>query len=544
MNCIYNVTTGNGQASLRRATSEFQPDQFDQTKSSLPLELIQAIQASSSGAGIAQNADPASLAEVSREASATNTDAEAELLGEDVETPQTETKEEKNLFTKIFGGGGNNSEDEDEETTGDVQLEGTEEITTEADNADKMVQDQPSEEDSSNNGPTEFDLLEMQPGGESSSTPDESLLLQNLDSASLQNMDAETLQKVIQVNNINPDVLPHPSTGNEDEDNSTPILDAVRGHAKVPVPGMQHLQNQATPAIPELSQISAINEMASASDATRSSNFEGCAGAPHIPAPRTESVKPTMIASYPGSGARLSWKLIRAITGMMTSDDAVDTNDLSKQGLVISIKSHYPAHGSNEDLFKPFFNVDRSVLLLRNPMNAMPSFLSYLYERSNNLENHSTRAPLEYWLDWRDKNFDEELRSWVQHTLFWMDHNKKENTLVMSYEDLIDRGTGPVELARLGKFLEETSGQPLAQQPQDIPCVWDFVVEGKSVGAKQPASHRSGGPKHWPYTDQQLETLLSYFSSLKRLYPVELGPIMDSYVVNVIAQKVALQSTS
>ena len=119
-----------------------------------------------------------------------------------------------------------------------------------------------------------------------------------------------------------------------------------------------------------------------------------CSSAPEIGPPKTEPMVPTMIASYPGSGARLGWKLIRPITGYMTSDDAVDQDDLAKKGVVIAIKSHYPAHGSNDELFEPFAEVPRSVLLIRNPIKCIPSFLSYLYERENNLDNHSTRVPL------------------------------------------------------------------------------------------------------------------------------------------------------
>ena len=226
----------------------------------------------------------------------------------------------------------------------------------------------------------------------------------------------------------------------------------------------------------------------------------------------------------------------------MTSDDAVDTDDLSKKGLVVAIKTHYPAHGSTDALFKPFHDVDRSVLLIRNPMNAMPSFLSYLYESQNGLDNHSVRAPLEYWIEWRDQHFEKELMSWVHHTLFWLEHNKPENTLIMSYENLISKQSGPMEFARLGEFLHISSGQPLAQQPEDVPCVWDYIVNSRgdmSTTGKTPQSKRSGGPKYFPYTDEQMDTMIHYLSSLSKLYPVELGAMMDGYVVDVIARKAA-----
>ena len=58
-----------------------------------------------------------------------------------------------------------------------------------------------------------------------------------------------------------------------------------------------------------------------------------------------------MFASYPGSGALLSWELICAITGFMTSDDVTDLNDLSKNGLVVAVQTHYPTYNSELDDF-------------------------------------------------------------------------------------------------------------------------------------------------------------------------------------------------
>ena len=270
----------------------------------------------------------------------------------------------------------------------------------------------------------------------------------------------------------------------------------------------------------------------------------GCTKAPKIPAPKQEPLRPTMIASYPGSGARLSWKLIRAITGYMTSDDAVDTDDLSKKGVVVAIKSHYPAHGSTDEIFMPFAKVDRSVLLLRNPLKSMPSLLSYLYERENNLENHSTRVPLEKWIEWRDQHFQKELMSWVHHTLFWMEHNSKGDTLVISYENLVDKNNGPMEYAKLGGFLSESSGKKLAQSPDDIPCVWDFIVNSRgdtSTNGKTPQSHRVG-PKVYPFTDEQIDTIVHYLESLAKLYPDELGSLMEGYINDAFTLKEKLHS--
>jgi hypothetical protein len=427
--------------------------------------------------------------------------------------------------------------------------------------------------------------------GSSEGAPDDaSYLLHNLDPAEIQNMDAATLQKVLEVNHISPSVLPQFGSSDkadavdeeeevemeEEEDNESPSsFEAAPERTSKPRPkkketredqqgflGHKSTKKNSSPFKPYPVDDPGTTVLDGPSfDPKRGGDKEDmrqygkesrgygkdakvppppqCVKAPRIPAPKQIPVRPTMNASYPGSGARLSWKLIRAITGLMTSDDAVDTNDLSKQGLVVSIKSHYPAHGSSEELFRPFYDVDRSVLLIRNPLKSMPSFLSYLYEQENGLENHSTRVPLEQWIEWRDENFHKELQSWVQHTLFWMEHNKPEDTLIMSYEKLIDAETGPKELWRLGLFLEESSGERLVQEKEDIPCVWDYVVNNRgdtSVNGKTPQSLRKG-PKVFPYTDEQIDTMVHYLGSLGKIYPEQLGPMMDQYVVDTLAMK-------
>ena len=404
---------------------------------------------------------------------------------------------------------------------------------------------------------------------------DPSLLLHNLDPGAIQNMDAETLQKVMEANNINPKVLPQVSTSSlaaQQPSQEAPSMGASNeaGFLGPPPVGEFHDEIGTTildgplprsgdpPSTPDLttllnqyseSDISAILESLGKNGASLESSKPvmdtknlpppQCTKPPRMKGPRQKEVKPTMNASYPGSGARLSWKLIRAVTGLMTSDDAVDTDDLSKKGVVVSIKSHYPAHGSSEALFKPFSKVDRSVLLIRNPVKAMPSFLSYLYEQENGLVNHSTRVPVEHWIEWRDAHFNKELQSWVHHTLFWMEHNAPENTLIMFYESLVNPETGPAELLRLGQFLETSSGEKMAQEVEDIPCVWDYVVNSRgdtSMMGKTPQSLRKGA-KVFPYTDEQIDTLVHYLGSLGQIYPEELGPMMDRYVVETLALK-------
>jgi hypothetical protein len=255
-----------------------------------------------------------------------------------------------------------------------------------------------------------------------------------------------------------------------------------------------------------------------------------------IPAPKIKEINPTMIASYPGSGAKLTWKLIRAISGYMTSDDAVDLNDLSKNGQAIAIKTHFPAHGSNDDLFSPFMDVPRSVLLIRNPFNAIPSFHSYLYEQSLQLTGHSVRAPENIWVTWRDTHFDNELNLWKEHTIFWMNHHDYENRHILPYEFLIKAGPGPTELRKLRNFLEksiEPSGLVMRTHAEKVACIWDYVVMRRADQGTNKGSMRAGGPKVWPYTQLQAQKMKDVMNDLKLQFPGQLGTLMELYIYQI-----------
>lgn len=80
----------------------------------------------------------------------------------------------------------------------------------------------------------------------------------------------------------------------------------------------------------------------------------------------------TVIASYPGSGAKLSWKTIRALTGIMTSDD-YDHNGLASKNAAVAIKTHFLALGDENGLPTTIAYVPRAILLLRNPSTPSPA---------------------------------------------------------------------------------------------------------------------------------------------------------------------------
>ena len=245
----------------------------------------------------------------------------------------------------------------------------------------------------------------------------------------------------------------------------------------------------------------------------------------------------TMVASYPGSGARLSKKLMQAMSGGMVCSD-VRIQKCKDRNDYLTVKTHFPTGNSPGKSFERFASVQRSVLLIRNPAKAMPSWFSFIYEREHHVPGHSAKAPLEEWINFRGKNFNTSLQAWVRHTQFWLEHNRKENTLIVTFEHLVDPQTGPDELEKFERFVSQSSGIPLIQEPEDIPCMWDYVVNSRG-GEMQ--SHRTGGPKLYPYTDEQIDMIVSELSAIGKNYP-EMANIMNDYITEVLELQAAARS--
>jgi hypothetical protein len=112
----------------------------------------------------------------------------------------------------------------------------------------------------------------------------------------------------------------------------------------------------------------------------------------------------TYAASYPGCGARMTWNLVEALTGLETGDD---WNNNGRGEEVVTVKTHYPQ--SNGILPEFDDKIGRVFVMIRNPMKSIPSFFNHIYEMRNHLPVHSERAPVDEWTKWRDAYLDIEI---------------------------------------------------------------------------------------------------------------------------------------
>ena len=243
-------------------------------------------------------------------------------------------------------------------------------------------------------------------------------------------------------------------------------------------------------------------------------------------------ISPTYQASFPGSGARMTHELIRALTGIAISTDHSYAVETDRHRHSVAVKTHWPdPNGVPLDDFDEQFH--GAVLILRHPAKAIPSFFNFWYERVNHLANHSTRAPLEEWLKFRDTSLVQQLQYYQQHMEFWLRKYElnRDKLLVVTYEDLTDDTKGPETTARIAEFLSTAEGVETVP-PESIQCIWQKVVKYEDIGIKlQFGSHRKG-PNTNPYTDIQLYAiqLMLQEQRVKFQNDLEMVEIMSKYI--------------
>ena len=256
-------------------------------------------------------------------------------------------------------------------------------------------------------------------------------------------------------------------------------------------------------------------------------------------------VRPTLMVSYPGSGAKMTWKLIRGMTGMMTGADH-DNNGLVADGRALVVKTHYPVQDDEESQqrFDTVKHIDRAILLLRNPLHAIPSMHNFEYEQTHNLPNHSTRAPLKEWFPWRDAWFATELEKWERLARHWVErygNPGSDRLLNVTFEALTSKepGVSVVEMKRIGNFLRQGDERVTTVPDDQIQCVWETIMTDKQVGyeGKRRHSLRHGPKVNYPFTSEQLNEMGRMLQRLADWRPDHLGAIMDGYIKAIQEEK-------
>ena len=207
--------------------------------------------------------------------------------------------------------------------------------------------------------------------------------------------------------------------------------------------------------------------------------------------------KPIWVPSFPGSGAELFRELITGITLKPTVDGAlkdVCMQASTSKDSVVTCKTHWPTLNYSSKFqdpkhkhFKKYYSKD-VIVLIRNPMNAIPSWYNQIYETRTTQTYHSKGAPLKSWNKWMVKHNQifAKVQQWRDMILFWLNQDNPEDNdngvyykvaAFVPFESLIDTTTGPSLIANLIQPVLQKNG---VDTLEDIQCIWKYCVVTRS----------------------------------------------------------------
>jgi len=285
-------------------------------------------------------------------------------------------------------------------------------------------------------------------------------------------------------------------------------------------------------------------------------------------------IRPVLLASYPGSGSQMTRILISQLTHIQTKSmwDPSDQRDRA-----VAIKTHYPFSGGDEYLaLTEDIQFDRAILILRSPLQAIPSFFNQLYERRHNLPTHTQRGPTEEWIRFRDNkgrgkkmvsrsfslvlcdlflhlpgldHYIEEYENFIVH---WMDgYSLQKRLLITSFETLTNENSGVFQAKRIANWLNRLDGVDVINQKY-VPCLWrkvinhgryriDDISRDKSREKKEwlPMSTMRRGPSRRAYTVENLKVMTASLERLRTRYldNIQFVNLMEAYIKAVADTK-------
>jgi len=151
--------------------------------------------------------------------------------------------------------------------------------------------------------------------------------------------------------------------------------------------------------------------------------------APNVP---TINSTRTLLTSYPGSGKRFTWTVVKALTNYEVADDWNFSEKLKKNPL--TIKTSWP---HKEGTWSWGKQMDQVLLLIRNPRRAIPSYHTMRWEldyarswKESFLripDTYMERPTVEQWEIWRNSKFNREIEAWYRFYDFWMQAGYQED---------------------------------------------------------------------------------------------------------------------
>ena len=216
---------------------------------------------------------------------------------------------------------------------------------------------------------------------------------------------------------------------------------------------------------------------------------------------------PTYFATFPGSGAKITRSLLKALTHHRVFDES----ELGprRTGNVIIVQTRYPHKSGNLVSQQWDDTLHKCIILIRNPMHAFTNLFDELYVRKkhlpirfqggnsdiNNRRYKDGGATIQDWISWRDRMFTSQLYQFQEFIRYWMKRYDDTERIIISYEDLIDdSGKGIQEVVRLAQFLRRIKG--LDVDLDNVECIWRIVVNNSGGGVGDDEDDNSGNDEN------------------------------------------------
>ena len=107
-----------------------------------------------------------------------------------------------------------------------------------------------------------------------------------------------------------------------------------------------------------------------------------------------EIISPTTyLASFHGSGTEITSNLVQALTGISTTNQINYAKQRRADDHSILIETHYPAHDSSLTIEEDDSNYRGTILLLRNPIDAILSSFNTVYTQQHRLSHTAQTLP-------------------------------------------------------------------------------------------------------------------------------------------------------
>jgi len=314
----------------------------------------------------------------------------------------------------------------------------------------------------------------------------------------------------------------------------------------------------------------------------------------------------TVLVAYPGSAKRAAFLQLEGLTELLTTDDHDLDGDGKSSTKYAFVKTQYPHH---EGIWSWGAWGNQSVYVLQNPRMALQTYMFLLHEinyadgwvesRLHRNDTFKVRPSVNEWVDFKRDRFTREVNSWSWHLEYWMEngllrdvftHNLTNPAVmdgimnpsiyteaelatfqdalsdvnatfdrhcvegdmpyclpvaIISYENLMQQSTGPAEIGKLAKVIENQPSMNVADESV-WKCVWNKVVLEKDTGVRIDSDREGPDIETYRFTVGEVETIIEELERLKEKYshsPLSMTAPLYQELVSYLTEYIADQYT-